>query len=1158
MTGPSNLDLAQYVLAHSHMQLNTSLPITVQTPHHTSFLGRLIDVLSRPNYAVANAVHYAHDLRNPLTGVVRGLSGTEKTTFSDVLKKDLGVKNNALAGFGGAGLDILTDPTMLIGPGEVKAGLSALKLTKGAKEAEVLGKAATDIDHTYTGVNNVLQSEKQINLSDFFKGASEGTPIKPPVDVPLTPTLGKQRGILKEASSVVPDATPKPLPDLGNLTSYEQTIADSISARRLTSKKVGKFIDPHDQLQIWKELARNAESGVTQSGKSAAAAKKAAKERFDSTLRMYTHVQNVFKDAGQDFRYWDGSKVGLTDVIAELTHGKPTAQALSVAHDFMPFVEKELSRRKGAIEHPEIKQAVDNVRVRSAILDSPKIQQAVQDVLNQGGLLAQYPASQAHIGKLVKALPQLAQKTAENLGVSELGADAAKSIINHMNMTVSQDKIVTKQSLQQGLAHEKQRLRADSLRAKAEVRKAKEIALYYNKINKAHLLNEAETKKIQAVLDLKPGEYRMPLDTKGAVKEAFLGRLLAWYGQRDLRPITEQHLMTATNSAWLRYQSIQKVSENFSREQQLQALRFAIGVDPTSSTLGLAFKANLENLFRGVQLAARDWEDASVASRAPLILTRLNKHLKQVGAPWQFKKGSVKNPITGVTVDFSKNGDWLKSWTQWDIKDPLMFFSKVQAAVEQAVHEKALFDEIGERFGATAIGGGHHVSFDHDYLHGYYFTEEIARQIPKVVRDVDEFFQMGTNSQFLKLFDKVSRAWKYTVTLPNPSHHIHNLIGDSYLNWMAGVNSVTPYRYAAQVLRTQKNRYTNLFDVERVVSMDAIERAMARTPDAKDVLFRNASGHAFSAEQIYIAANQMGTLPQAHVVEDIMGGNQALTKFQPFGGKVRRNLELFSETREHFVRLAHFIDIVKKSKGTDFASIFRKAGNEIRKWHPDFLTLTPFEKRFMRRIMPFYSWTRKAIPLVVESAVMNPGKTTMYPKIMQGFQESMGIKSPGRDDPFPVDQGFPQWIRDRGIGPIFREPQLGARDTPPGYTIVNPSNPLIDLFGQFSSPVSGFGSMLSPAIKIPVELLSQKQLFNQAPITGANLPEYLGNQLPYFPVIQGITGITPTLGQTQRAQKEGNINTERLVNWLTGLGVRGTGPYIDQANFEAHAKAQGR
>lgn len=1146
-------DLTQYVLANSHVNFGTSMPISIKPIHHPSLIGRIFDVLSRPNYAVANAAHYAYEGRNPLTGIVRGLAGTEKETFHDVLANDLNIKNKWVSGLGGAALDIALDPTTYIGPNAIKKGADLLKAGKETvRELPKTASLLNESDPAYVGFRDVGYKSAENNafsakylpsimdgtdtVSSFFKGAAAGTPLKTIPD-----NLSKERKLIESTSSVVPDATPKILPDVGPLSTHEQTLADLISGHTIKDlQSTGGTLNPKGQLNIWKALAKNAETIHAPKSGTAAATKAASNARFESTLRMYKAVENSVQNAGHDLTYWDKSNLKLTDVIAELTHGSPVGRALVTAKEFFPALEKDLIKRKGLLENPDVAQAVHNVRVRSALLDSPAIHEAITKVLGDGNTLSQFPASQAHISKIIKQLPKMAESQATALGVSGAGVDAAKNIIQHMKTTVSQAKLVTKQEL------------ADTKKlGKAEFKKAKEVALHYNKIEKAYRINEELTAKIKHELEIHKDDYEMPIGDKGKVSEAILGRMFSWYGQKDLRPITEQHLLAATNSAWLRYASLKTVAENFSREDQLHAMRYALGVPTAKPTqLGLAFKANLENLFKGTGLTPTDWQEATVATRAPLLKERLNKHLKAVGAPWKFTDKKVTHPITGQVFDFSGDANWLTSWQTWDVKEPLQFFNKIQSAVEQSVHEKAIFDEIGERFGSQTAGDGFNVTINHPYLNGYRFNEEIAKQIHKVIKDVDTFFTHGYNTPFLKTFDKISRAWKYTVTLPNPSHHIHNLLGDTYLSWMAGVNSVVPYQYAAQILRTQRNVYKDLANVERLVDVNAIPKAMGKVPDAKDVLFRNSSGHPFSAEQIYIAANSMGILPQAHVVEDIMGGNQALTNFKPFHGKLRAGLEHFSEIREHFARLAHFTDIVKKSKGTDFQNIFRKAGYEVRKWHPDYLTLTPFEKRFMRRIMPFYSWTRRAIPLVLESVVMNPGKTLVYPKIMQGVQESMGINSPGRDDPFPVDQGFPQWIRDRGIGPVFDKPELGARNTPPGDTVVNPSNPLLDLFGQFSSPVSGFGSMLSPAIKIPVELLSGKQLFNNAPINSNNFSEYVGNQLPYFPLLQGMFGVTPTLGQTSRAQKEGNVNTERIVNWLTGLGIRGTGPYIKQSEFE--------
>lgn len=1115
--GPANTDLAKFVLANSSIKFNTPSPINLGETNKPSLLGRVIDVLSRPNYAVANMFHSAARQHNPLVGFWRGLAGEDKTTFSKVLGEDFQVTNPWAKGLGGFALDVALDPTTYIGAGTIKKGLGALGKKAGVVKA-VKDLPIKPIEELPSAVAASKVYKTPTDFGQFFKGAGKGSKV----------ALPREHKLIQQASDVVPDAAPKAKPEI-NLTPYEQDLAEEHLTKIPKSKakiniKSPDTVNPRQQVAIWDKLLEQAKDLHP---------KKPA-EQFDKTYQMMQHIENQLEATGKKLRYWDGSNLKLTDVIAEMNHGK----GVKFTRETMPKITADLFKTGNLrYGHPEVAQSIHNVRVRNALLDSPKIKEAVDSVLQEKKSIGELPASDAHIKQLFKSLPALAQRHVANLEGSVAGIGAVKDLtaeILKKDVPLHQRAIANSSHLTQH-------------------------ALEYGDTKFGPKINSSLTNALLKTIDVSHAAFKAPMNGLGKPYDTFMGRLFSWYGQKDLRPITEQHLLTATNSAWLRDASIKRVAENYPREQQLQAIRFAQGLDNTSSQLGIAFKTALENLFKGSGLKDAAWHGTTVAERAGLLMDRLNKHLAYVKSPYKFTRGKVKNPITGEIHDFSKGTDWLNSWQAWDIKEPLDFFNKIQGAVEQAAHEKALFDEIGERFGSTVAGNGYHNKINYPYLHGYLFTDDIAKQIPKVVHDIDTFFTTGANSPFLKTFDKISRVWKFTVTLPNPSHHIHNLLGDAYMSWMAGVRGVMPYQHAARIMRSQRNMYKDLNDLENLVSAGAVDKAMGKTVDAKDVLFSNGSGHPFTAEQVYVAANKMGILPQAHVIEDILGGNEPLTKFQPFGGHVKAKLEHFSESREHFARLAHFADAIRRSRGSDYESIFRKAGYEVRKWHPDYLTLTPFEKKYLRRIMPFYSWTRRAIPLIIESAIMNPGKTLAYPKLMQGVQTTQGVDTPSRENPFPNDQMFPQWIRDKGIGPIFKEPAWGARSItgpdgqPYGQTIVNPSNPMFDLFGQFSNPVSGFGSMLSPALKIPIELLSGKQLFNNAPINKDNFSEYIGNNLPYWPLAQGMLGVTPTLGNTNRAEREGSVNTERLINWLTSLGVRGTGPYIKQAEFEQKA-----
>jgi hypothetical protein len=241
------------------------------------------------------------------------------------------------------------------------------------------------------------------------------------------------------------------------------------------------------------------------------------------------------------------------------------------------------------------------------------------------------------------------------------------------------------------------------------------------------------------------------------------------------------------------------------------------------------------------------------------------------------------------------------------------------------------------------------------------------------------------------------------------------------------------------------------------------------------------------------------------------------------------------------------------------------------------MDLTDFERKYMRRIMPFYSWQRKAIPLVLKSLVEKPGKVLAYPKGMEALQAYMGVDSPSRSDPFPVDQLFPDWVKEGGIGPIAKTGMgglpgiiagLSRQGVDPdtgedigGYTLLNPGLPFTDAISEFggmgnpSDPIQGALGMVTPFAKVPAELAFDKNIRTGAPVT-SDLNRYLTEQVPIASILSRITGMGFG-GPTERGAKEG-FNLEALINLLTGAGLTGTGPYQVQAHIEEGKRAVGR
>jgi hypothetical protein len=362
-----------------------------------------------------------------------------------------------------------------------------------------------------------------------------------------------------------------------------------------------------------------------------------------------------------------------------------------------------------------------------------------------------------------------------------------------------------------------------------------------------------------------------------------------------------------------------------------------------------------------------------------------------------------------------------------------------------------------------------------------------------------------------------------------------------------------------------KDAYSDLQDVDKLVEVGLFSRSYA-TPKPGEILFRNQSGVPFTAEQIGAVAHQKGLLEHSRTIEDIIdlgdSGRKSILDSKPFGGNVQKFARGASELIGHNARLAHFIDKVAKSRGSNLADIFEQASRRARKWHPTGLDMTPFEKKYLRRVIPFYTWIRKSTPLLMEGLAMKPGKVVAVSKAYDAMQTAAGIDTPGRDNPSPVDQMFPQWMRAQGLGPIgLPDGILGpfSNQSPPGYVMAGVGlNPLSDLMSQLESPGRTLLSSLTPGIQIPMELLKGEKNFTGEPIMGSAarpgaFGQYVGEQIPLYSAFQGITGITPFGGETRRVEKSGgDASREALVNWLTAAGIKGTGPYTKQSYYEKY------
>lgn len=440
-------------------------------------------------------------------------------------------------------------------------------------------------------------------------------------------------------------------------------------------------------------------------------------------------------------------------------------------------------------------------------------------------------------------------------------------------------------------------------------------------------------------------------------------------------------------------------------------------------------------------------------------------------------------------------------------------------------------------------------------------------------------------------------TWKTGMTIYRPGHHVRNAVGDITLSQLAGrLSTPKMFKLAHRVNQAaggtkfkadaiaEKQAAEAAKSLEYIKSGGQSESIVATGTPALNIKLKGGTPINLDYMTINDSALNRGILPSAHVRENLLnevddaarGGAQNREKIRDklswAGGRVRPVAVKVGEVRDRTIRLAHYMEFVEKEARnyTNVKELFDDAASEVRKFHPDGTGLTQWERDYMQPLIPFYSWTRKAIPLVMEAALVNPARFMLFPKAMYAIATAQGIDLEGYGNPFPDDQLFPSFLRERALGPTLGN----AVD---GYVGINPGFAHTDVLNMFSGAPAGegiaqsgigqgIGSSLNPIAKLPFEVISGTNLGTGAPIT--DWSDYVDMQIPGLNILNSAGGISATgaLGADtviggdpyswqSRAAERGlktPVFNPATLNLLLGLGITDMSQenYINLAEIE--------
>lgn len=253
----------------------------------------------------------------------------------------------------------------------------------------------------------------------------------------------------------------------------------------------------------------------------------------------------------------------------------------------------------------------------------------------------------------------------------------------------------------------------------------------------------------------------------------------------------------------------------------------------------------------------------------------------------------------------------------------------------------------------------------------------------------DLYMKPSASNAVGAMFDKATQAFRTVAYMWNPGHIPRDFFSNISNSWLAGLRDPSVYLRSSKMLK--------------LMGKGGIDG------NPRSSMFVKAIGKSKTGEELYDDARMLGIVDTGQALGETPRSIEA-----KLGGKSWKDPKKYSDaytgtmidwTRrtDNFTRFALFID------GLEKGMTFAQSATRTKKYLFDYFDLTPFERKYMRRVVPFYTWMRKNIPLQFEELLKQPGKLETFGKYHQNMaggdtdnsdmpdyvKEGLGIKLPG-------------------------------------------------------------------------------------------------------------------------------------------------------------------
>lgn len=1073
-------------------------------------LDRVMDVLSRGNYMVANAVKT--DIKNGglidnpfgdgrnaerldvLKGAWKGVSGKEKTTFQEVIG-DLGWEPTT--GIGkvgkftlGLGLDIALDPTTYLGIGAAKhvleggtAGVKAAKIggvgkkiTNGPKPAELqklhneinkildldfdsvgykpLDEAGRKVDPNATGTGFVKDRElRREQFTQMFTGF-RGVDGRPASRQKVAAQFRRVEHFLSYASKAA----------------SKESAAKTEAALKIVSSK--EFMDKSAEA-VYRSLEATAAAdillGMARQGK-----------KFVDVPTPQVASWTLNKTKAKAFEKEMNKKIGIVrgKISKAKTAGKPPAEI------------KALKEQEGRllVDRDEYKTN-PGPRIGDNAPDERIYDVKMQDISAE--------VKAANLNNLkIRAELEAKLKDLRPVGIDETRRALNEIALRNVDPEVTRLIQVRFGGMFGGSGAVLATFKAPDVFKKA-LEKYARVGYDMNALN-------AYNKGVMA--------FSKTFRASGSLDQF----------------IDAERLRTAGNANELISLHVKDLRKKFGKIKKADQIKlfesFMKGVP--SEGLSDEFTPLMQEINREFDDMARLFDGSMYDKTGDLSWTDLNR--------WLPKK-RVQLVKVDVDVPVGSREWWQQALKESNSKNMAEVLWQLRIAKEKMIARGMLTKSIEDTLGISKFSpAGESVFYqqlvnEHKYVSVKGFDESISFA-PDIARDLTRLLELvddqAKHADVIKGFDRVLNLWKSAVTVYNPAFHIRNGMGDMFVSFLNGMfvgkagipRAMKSHRAAIKTMRALK--WNKMDPAARIRMMGenpafsseplqgaGVGTVVLRVPKA----FEDGVGDRITAEQLWGAYLKYG-LKQAFTSTEfgkIVSSTRGARGAASAANEVVRGL---SEGREDWFRLAHFADVLQRESLVErsFERAAAKAAEDVRKFHFDYSDFTPIERGVLVRAIPFYKWTRKSLPLMTEMLFAKPGAIAVYPKTQSNLSQMMGY--PVGEDPLVPDSDeiIPTWVRSRGAVPLYTSKN--------GNTVFfDPSNPFNDTirtwqgespqqFFTGEAPLRALASMSNPLLRVPTELAFGRAAFGDRPIEGQRMEHLLGQSPQTSFIMKQING----------------------------------------------------